>query len=273
MGYIIISLLTKMVFIFAMCYWRRFWIKLNRSNKIIFLNEVNTLMKKIKLILVPGLDGSGELFNSFVSHLPQFDCLIIKLPASGKQDYTSLVEWLHSQLPEDDFLLIAESFSGPIVAMLAEKELQNLKSIIFVATFLSPPNRLLLSIAKRLPLKLLAKMPLSSFFHKRLLLGVNAETNLLNQFKDIISRLPNSLISARIEAIQNLNMKCFISKIPCLYLQASADKLLSESKYREFKQYFVNIALRKVDGPHFILQACPKGCAELVLAHVKDLNI
>jgi predicted alpha/beta hydrolase family esterase len=73
---------------------------------------------------------------------------------------------VRKRLPEQDFILIAESFSGPITAALAVVGIKNLRGIIFVATFLSPPNMQLIKMARALPIKFLSSLPLAAAFHR-----------------------------------------------------------------------------------------------------------
>jgi len=68
----------------------------------------------MKIAFLPGMDGTGELFNSVINELPEYECLVIPLPSSGQQDYVSLVEYVKSKLPEEECVLVVESFSGPI---------------------------------------------------------------------------------------------------------------------------------------------------------------
>ena len=42
-----------------------------------------------KLVLLPGMDGTGELFEGFLSNFDG-DYIVISLPQSGSQDHASL---------------------------------------------------------------------------------------------------------------------------------------------------------------------------------------
>ncbi|GAA6151858.1 tyrosine-type recombinase/integrase [Pseudoteredinibacter isoporae] len=92
-----------------------------------------------RLILLPGMDGSGQLFDSFVSQLRQLKPTVMALPQSGPQSYEHLATIISDQLPSEPYYLLAESFSGGIVAQLNKEALSNCKAIIFVASFLQSP--------------------------------------------------------------------------------------------------------------------------------------
>ncbi len=218
----------------------------------------------LKIVLLPGMDGTGDLFKYLLSHLEPYDTQVIPLPQSGSQDYTTLINYLKTRLPNEDYILIAESFSGALATKLINEDIHQPKKIIFVATFLTPPNPILLSIAKKLPLKTLAKLPLSQYFQKQLFIGESAEQDLVELFQDILNKISAEVLSDRIKSMQSLSINNPTRDIPCLYIQASSDRLVSSNKYNEFKKYFSNIELIQFEGPHFILQTKPKECADVI---------
>ena len=74
----------------------------------------------MKIILLPGLDGTGHLFEPFVHALPtEVEASVISYPADSALSYTELVDFVSHKLPKEDFFLLGESFSGPIVYQLA----------------------------------------------------------------------------------------------------------------------------------------------------------
>ncbi len=218
----------------------------------------------MKLMLLPGLDGTGNLFSPILSELPAFDYEVISLPETGDQDYRSLTAWVRKRLPQQNFILIAESFSGPIAAALAEDGITNMKGIIFVATFLSVPNKQLIKMARFLPIQFLALLPIATSFHRALFLGRGADKELMNGFQSTVRALPSALIKARLTSILTLPLKLEKCDLPVVYIRATGDRLVSVTKADEFSRYFNNVTFRLVDGPHFILQAKPVECAAII---------
>ena len=218
----------------------------------------------MKLVLLPGMDGTGGLFSPLLRALSEFDCEVISLPQTGDQDYSSITKQVRDKLPEEDFVLVAESFSGPIGAALAKEGRANLKGIIFVATFLSAPSKLLLAFTKFLPLKLLSRLPFSAFFHKALFLGSGASNELIDLFQSTVGSLPSSLIRARLSAMYSLSYDPEVIDLPVAYIQAASDKLVPPKKAVEFSCSFTNIIFETVEGPHFLLQAKPTECAVVI---------
>jgi len=222
----------------------------------------------LKLVLLPGMDGTGALFHEFLSYL-NTEYLILSLPIHGSQDHSSLAKAIQSQLPKEEYILLAESFSGGIVPELLKQNTTKIKGLIFVASFLSCPNIVLLSIAQFLPLKALATAPLSNLVKRQLLLGSGASKTLLATFTKVTRSIPNNILKNRIKVMrqQQLPIKKFY--IPTVYIQAKSDRLISHQKSEEVSQVFKNIQYIKINGPHFILQAEPKESAITVTKIIK----
>ena len=225
----------------------------------------------MKLVLLPGMDGTGELFCSLVAALPALNCEVIPLPETGGQDYASLTAFVKERLPKEDFVLLAESFSGPIGASLAVEDLEHMKGVIFVATFLSPPSRELLFLASLCPGAFLGNLPFTGYFYKHFLVGNAASRELIEQLKIIVSRLPPAIVKARINTMSKLVAKPDTCDLPALYIQATADRLVQSHKVSDFKVRFKGLKVRKINGPHFILQAKPEECATIIMDFIVAL--
>ena len=117
----------------------------------------------MKIVLLPGMDGTGNLFKDAVSELSMMDVIILSLPNEGPQNYQDLSSSLIKDLPEEDFIIVAESFSGGIAACLSNDQPPHLKAIIFVASFLSAPKKHIAYLASLLPIQQFTKLPLFKF--------------------------------------------------------------------------------------------------------------
>ena len=58
--------------------------------------------------------------------------------------------------------------------------------------------------------------------------------------------------------------------MPCVYIRAENDRLLSGSHHaEEFRIIAPHIKLIDIPGPHFILQARPEDCAQVVKEYIE----
>ncbi len=224
----------------------------------------------IKLILLPGMDGTGCLFAPLLSYLSTLEYEVIPLPCEGGQDADSLAEYVSDRLPDRNYVLLAESFSGPIAANILHRGDPNLRGIIFVASFLSSPGVVLPELFSYLPIKLLARAPLSPFAIRAFFLGRGADPGLIALFRKAIESVPDRVLKDRLRQISGLRYDGPVSELPVVYIRPEQDLLVGD-KTSEFKQAFPNIRVVVVDGPHFILQAHPKECAAYIEQEMNNL--
>jgi len=217
----------------------------------------------VKLVLLPGMDGTGELFEAFLNHYTS-DVQVVSLPNEGKQNYARLADEIMKVLPKEEFILLAESFSGGLVEPLINKAGDRIKGVIMVVSFLTPPNKLILTLSKLLPVKLFAAIPMATMAHRLLFLGDDASPQLIEQFTKVIQGLPKKLLQQRIEAISSLKLPKQKIDMPLVYIQAEQDKLISSEKFREIEKCFSGASLCRINGPHFLMQTKPEEVAGVV---------
>src|ERR1700719_1226395 len=92
------------------------------------------------LVLLPGLDGTGMLFGDLIGELPPTQTVnIARYPTDRFLSYAELVSCVREIIPSNPFLLVAESFSTPLAAMLAATRPPNLAGLILCAGFVTNP--------------------------------------------------------------------------------------------------------------------------------------
>lgn len=169
---------------------------------------------------------------------------MIPLPQAGEQDHLTLVKHVAEHLPATDFIVLGESFSGPIAATLARQKHPHLKGVIFVA----------------------------SYFQRWLFLGDEAQTSLVQLFQQTVKSVPPAILRTRID-----NMRSLISlpddiTLPAVYLRATQDKLVDASHCLAFEHRFSQFTVKDIKGPHFLLQAQPQACAAAIIEAVTRLR-
>ena len=114
------------------------------------------------LVLLPGLDGSGKLFDPFIKQFPQASRItVIPYPTDRHIPFNQLGDYLAPLLPNDKPLaILGESYSGPVALSLAARGDINIQKLILVASFAKYPASFLKSLSKYLPLSLLFRLPM-----------------------------------------------------------------------------------------------------------------
>ena len=225
------------------------------------------------IIVLPGLDGTGKMLTGFVKVLGlNHDVEVMTYPNKNALSYEELVQIAISTLPKNQpYAIIAESFSGPIAVKIASLAGDNLKTIIFAASFIENPTifpKFLSMFAKGAPLKSSALLRLA----KPWTFGKWASRNFDTLLNEALNEVSHEVISSRIRSLMSANERTAFEAIslPMLYIQPSADRLVSKSNASKMRALNNAVQIKQVDGPHFILQTNPNDCAGSINLFLKN---
>lgn len=232
-------------------------------------------MPPTTLVLLPGLDGTGNLFARFVSTLtPRLDARIVRYPADRLLSYTDLFSSVVDAIPQSQpFVLLAESFSTPVAAMIAATNPASLKGLIVCAGFIRSPVRGWLRYTKSLVQPPLFRMPPPKFVLEHFLIGADAPHELRDEVRCTLRTVAPEVMAFRVRAVMGCDAAREFSRIrvPTLYLQAEQDRLVSKASFEEIQQLKPDTILAVVGAPHFVLQREPHKAAERIAEFIADL--
>jgi pimeloyl-ACP methyl ester carboxylesterase len=109
------------------------------------------------LVVLPGMDGTGEMLAEFAREArAHFDAVqVIAYPRDQAMDYAALAQFVRAALPKDaPFVLLGESFSGPLALQIASSPPRGLQGIVLSTSFARDPVPMLRPFAA-----LLARLP------------------------------------------------------------------------------------------------------------------
>lgn len=178
--------------------------------------------------------------------------------------------YAHTRLPaDDDYILLAESFSGPIGIAIAASRPARLRGLILCASFASNPlpvfsplSRLVGALpAVRLPPSLAAPW----------LYAGRGTPELRRAHAAAMAKVSARVLATRVAAILSVDRRTQLSRIdvPLLYLRAKADRLVGESAARVILRARPDAQLVEFDAPHFLLQTEPDACAAVTRAFIQ----
>ena len=246
-----------------------------------------------KIVLLPGLDGTGCLFKGFIEALPsQFRTQNVVYP---REEFLSYAELLSLIVPsEEAFVLVAESFSTPLAIKFAAANPPHLKALVLCAGFASRPIRSCLGLVSSLlvpplvqwlvqwlvptlvpglaPGLLRASLP--SVVARCFMVGWHASGELVAEVQDAVSRVAPSVLAARIRAVLGCDARSELAQItvPILYLQATRDRLVSATCLDEIQRIKPQVSAIAIPGPHLILQREPQKAAQIVAKYLQALS-
>ena len=213
----------------------------------------------LKILLLPGMDGTGLMFEPFIKHAPtSTQITVIKLIQDVGVTYREQAEVIARSI-EEDVIIIAESYSGVIAHELTKFVPNSLKHMVFAASFLERPS-MILPLINVAPNFMINYSLYPDFIVSRALFGQYRSSYLSKLFKLAMSEVPIELLKFRLSQISNLKHSNDTSEIHSTYLQAQQDNLVANSSFNAFNRAYSQMNLRKLNGSHFLLQTNPIGC-------------
>ncbi|MDX1997972.1 MAG: alpha/beta fold hydrolase [Thermoanaerobaculia bacterium] len=218
------------------------------------------------LVLLPGMDGTGELFAPFVAELgTAFDVKVVRYPDDPAAGYPELEEVVRQALPlEGPVALLGESFSGPIAIRLASELGERLEALILCATFARDPLPIgtgLGALLAVLPPRLVPGRLLSWF-----LLGDRQTLALRSSLGQALAQLSLATLRSWLRAVRRVDATAALATIraPVLYLRAAQDRLVPAKAGELVGSICPQAKLVTLDAPHLLLQTAPREAAWLV---------
>ena len=223
------------------------------------------------MVLLPGMDGTGELFARFVACAPPgFECVSIAFPLHTWR-YQHFVDWLGERLPSDGpYVLVAESFSGPIAVSLAAVATPRLRALVLCNSFVVPPHS---SLWKLLPWRLVFHFPPPAAAVRRYLVGPDAPADLVADVQRTVRKVPPSVLAERLRLLltKPQGRRLADCTVPVLYVRGTRDRLVGERGFREVQRQCPRVVRRDLNGPHLLLQVSPRASWNAIQEFVATL--
>ncbi len=210
------------------------------------------------------MDGTGSLFEPFVACAPSgYEVTPLPLRQEPYLSYMDQAEHILSGIGSEDIIIVAESYSGRIAYEIARKQIANIRHIVFAASFLSGPSALA-RIAPLLPPQILKSRVIPSPILGKLAFGRARSKALTALLKESLNKVDNSVLHHRLKQISKLRLPDRKIDIPCTYIRPRSDRLVSPRAIKTFKKVCPDLAIRELEGCHFILQTNPHECWKIV---------
>jgi pimeloyl-[acyl-carrier protein] methyl ester esterase len=222
-----------------------------------------------RIVFLPGLDGTGISFEPFGAVLPDdVSVCVVRYPADKPLSFEETVCCARDQIPwDEDVLVLAESFSGPVALALVGSGLINPACLVLCSTFARSPRPRMLKALGLLPMERMLKLPVPRML-LRLVVAGGAESAdvLLGLWRRVRVMVSPEVLVHRLEMIRRVDVREFLPglSIPCLYLRAASDRTVPESALFDFMEVVPDLRVRRIPGPHFILQARPRESLETI---------
>jgi pimeloyl-ACP methyl ester carboxylesterase len=223
------------------------------------------------LVLMPGLDGTGLLFERFVSALPpQIPTCIIEYPSTAAS-LDTLAAGVAERLPASRVVLLAESFSGIVALHLLRKHQVLAEKVIFVGAFGRAPRRYLRMVVPFIPALAWAIPLIPSAAWRFFCLGAGAARAEIAWLKGVVTQVNPRVVAHRLKLVASAKIADAPRiEVPAYYIQAESDRLVPRRAAEHLRRLFSHFILMRVPGPHFLLQASPTETAQLIAGILLD---
>lgn len=226
------------------------------------------------LVLLPGLDGTGKLFAEFLKALdPALDTRVVAYPKDVPLGYEELETLVRAALPPDrPFVLLGESFSGPLAIRIAARPPAHLQALILCITFARNPYPWAAwarPLAALLPLKVLPR-----WVRAPLMWGSKDPNRAPPQSQRAMAGVSAAVIRRRIVALLGVDETAALRKVamPVLVLRAAQDRVVSKAATLRILDEAPHARLVEIDGPHLLLQTHAAECAVVIQSFMHELG-
>ena len=221
------------------------------------------------------MDGTGRLFQRFDAALrarADIASLAIAYPAVPL-DYAALEAFVRDRLPRDrPFVVLAESFSGPLGAALRADPPPGMRALILCCSFVRNPRPMLAPLRHLLGCVPFGALP--GFALRQALLAPYATPALQAELAAALAQVPPHVLRQRLRAVLETDASRSFARgsLPVLYLRARHDRLVPPANAAQILRLAPGAQLADIAAPHMLLQAAPDAAADAVAAFIAGLS-
>jgi pimeloyl-ACP methyl ester carboxylesterase len=233
------------------------------------------IRRNMKWILLPGFDGTGILFAAFVRALPSgIEPVVVAYPADRACSADELVEIVLADLPENEpYVVVAESFSGPIAIKAAARMRRPPLAVVLCASFVQCPVPRILAAILRFLGSAVTLTRILRWLVRWYLLG-DAEEEVVALFYRALEEVSPRVLTHRLSVLLEFdeNIAPATLKCPLLYVRATKDRLVGARNFSIVQRRYPEVKLERIESPHLILQAQSEASVRTILLFLAGLQ-
>ncbi|CAN7267178.1 alpha/beta fold hydrolase [Polaromonas sp. LjRoot131] len=234
-------------------------------------------MAPLRLVLLPGMDGTGDLLSPLLKALPpSLPVEVVRYPGHEALGYEELQKLVLARLTTAPFVLLGESFSGPLAISIAAEQPTGLRGLILSCTFAKTPRPALAFLSSMADNPLFRRIPPHALTRvvAPFLLGGFAPSARRLMLEQALRQLSPQTMIRRMQEVLRVDVRDKLKQIqvPVMYLQAKQDRVVPGSAAESLKQNLPSMEIVRLDGPHCLLQASAAPAALAIQAFCGKLS-
>lgn len=223
----------------------------------------------MKLLLLPGMDGTGLLFRPLLEALPShIEPIVHAYDRHRCEDYDTLFAAL--PVINEAHAVLGESFSGPLAIRRAAHD-PNVRALILTASFAHAPRPALAWLAK-LSQPVFQRPPPRAVV-RHVLIGPGATEALIDEVQSTISSVRGDVLTHRLQQVAQVDVTHELARIRCplLSMQGAHDRLVPSSCSARITRA-AGGSLHSLNAGHLLLQSRAGESAALISSFIATLQ-
>lgn len=219
-----------------------------------------------RLLLLPGMDGTSELFARLTRAVsPWATVQVARYAPRTRESIDDLVAQLVVDAP---VTVIAESFSTAVAIRFATRHPALVERLVLAGAFVTPPPA-------SHGLRLLGRLPFlfnpPALAVRTLLCGPDASAELVNEVRNAIAKVAPHVLAHRVAELSRIDERARLGalRVPVMTLSARDDRLISAALRDTLRDACPSGQHHELDGPHLLLQARANDAAGLIREFVE----
>lgn len=209
------------------------------------------------------MDGTGELFAPFLAALPPtWSPRVISYPRQTVLTLGAITQAVTAELARlagEPFLLLGESFSGPVALRIAAEQPTGMQGLILCASFHRHPRPPLAALTPYLGHLPPGRLP------EWLLQGALGRVPEISPVAPLLQTVSGPVWRQRFRDLAREDasgaarqLGASSRALPVLYLQGRHDRLVPPTAALALQALIPHMQRIVLPGPHLLLQACPR---------------
>jgi pimeloyl-[acyl-carrier protein] methyl ester esterase len=232
--------------------------------------------RPVPALLLPGIDGSGRLFAPLVAAGPRhFEPRVLSYPADPDLGYDALPALVRAHAPAGEpWILVAESYSGPVAIRVAAERPPGLVAVVLAATFLVRPLHPLLHPIRGLVGARFFGLPMPAPAVRHFLAGPGAPDALVAEVQAAVTEAGPAVMARRSAEALRVDVRSDLVRVtvPVLYLAPTRDRLVRRDVAPEVLAARPDAEIVRLVAPHMILQRQPHASLRAIEAFLERVE-
>ncbi|MEX0653020.1 MAG: alpha/beta hydrolase [Phycisphaeraceae bacterium] len=229
-----------------------------------------------RLVILPGLDGTGLLWQPWVEVLPGgLRRQVFAYPPDRLLGYEALTRWVVERIEgeaEEPVVLVGESFGGPLALRVAAALGGRVKAVVLVATFGWAPlwpwacRAMSLVVRWAPPRAGVLRFALGDGWTPAWLVALAQEA---------VGRVDRRVLAARVRAVAAVRSDAVLRELatPLMYVRAERDRLVGPGSVARLRRVRPDMHVACFDTPHLVAQHEPAATWSAVDGWVRSLAV